>query len=251
MFGRTKARDRGRGHGGAQWTPAMLGSKRVRDFDAESSHVTKDGSDLISAIANSVPGATDTLAQATGAYQPTWVDAAQNGRPVIRFAGGHMLATSTALAVTTFTIVAVWKQSVGGMLYEHSVNVNANNGHYLYGPGGNTIIVNRGGTVSAYTRATLADSTWRVTTHDYGGANATHGLRLNGVAASLTNGTTGDPGAASTSQTLYVGGRSGAPPLVPMTGDLARLILCTPQLTAAEITMLERYCGRLYGIAVA
>lgn len=247
ILGRTRSRSRDRGHGTVpQFLPwqvsGLLGMFRG-DLGIPGA--------AVSAWANQAPGQSWTLAQATGTAQPAY--SATGGplsRPCVTFDGGDGLASSAQVELATFSILAVWKQSVAGMLYEHSANANVNAGCYLYGPGGNTIVVTRGGgpTMSSYTRATLGDDTWRITTHDYGGTHATHTLRFNGVAQAPTSITANDPGTGAATATLYVGARGAASS--HMTGRIAELLVYTPVLSTTDRARVEAYLSRRYGIAL-
>lgn len=223
---------------GAQWNPLLLPGLKVWLEDSAT------------APANAVTSWTDRsgnsnhATQSTGTAKPTYNATGKNGRPTLSFDGGDFLQTP-AIALTTFTFVVVWKSSSGGIIYEHGSNANTA-GCYLHAPGGNTIAASRSSSVSAYTRATLADDTWRLTTHSCDGTHAGHTLRINGALQSLSSAVGNAPGTSSLSDVLNIGARNGASLFT--TGSIALLVVCTPVLSAANVTLLEAYANGRFAV---
>ena len=191
-------------------------------------------------------------AQGTAAQQPLWTDGALNDQPGVYFDATRILATP-AFALSTFTVFLVFRASNAGLVYEHSPDVNANDGSWVYTTTGSTIAVRRGATISGknLTANWGADSVNRIVRHQFDGTHAGHKLFINGTDQTLTDTVVGNPGTgASSLQQLFVGARSGV--VAPLNGYIMELIVYSPQLTDADAQSLERnYLSPRYGIAVA
>lgn len=75
-------------------------------YVADTEYVTKDGSDYVSQW-NDISGNSRHLTQATGSYQPLWVDDLQNGHPGIRFGTNDTMQKSftRSLPQTHYVVV--------------------------------------------------------------------------------------------------------------------------------------------------
>jgi hypothetical protein len=218
----------------------------------DSANVVLSGGKIITQADGSGQGRAGSVALASA---PTWVaDGGLNGRPSARYAGGQFLATP-AFSLSTHTVFMVGAFSgAAGMLWEHSVNANFNDGHWLYASSGSTMMVQRGGTYSDKNRALnwANDGVVRAIRLEFDGTHAGNKLFANGAELALTNGTNvGNPGTGATSaQVLYIGSRAGTTAFV--TGDIFDFFGFSPKLTAAQAQEVERlYIAPYFGLAVA
>lgn len=171
-----------------------------------------------------------------------------NGMRAIQLDGVDDYYVGTAWQLTGFVAVVVFKASNSGLVYEHSPNVVSNNGSYLYTDIGQTMVVSKPPLYSAknLTAGWGSDSTWRIVSHHHNGStHASHGLRINGVAASLTNGDAADTPRTVTDD-YFIGSRSGA--VVPMAGYFFAFVVL-PSYDAAAMARIEAYYATRTGIA--
>jgi hypothetical protein len=189
-------------------------------------------------------------ATAAGAARPTYKTNVVGGRPGLLYAqsAGSRLDTP-AVGIATFTIALVVKLTTdAGILIEQSPG-HPNSGFYLFGDVGDTLHVEKSGTISdkEYT------STWaygtnalKLVTWEFDGTHAGHTLRVDRAAVSLTNGgATNDPGTGTATDALHIGGRLGGS--LSCTGYFFEAVVCTPQLSAADRTLLEQYLHDRWG----
>lgn len=182
--------------------------------------------------------------QANGALQPVWRDAANgiNGKPAVYFAGDIMATANLTAGV--YTIFAVHKATVNGLIYERGVSVNTNDGEYLYTTVGYTIAVRR---TDGTAKISAWDHTpnWGVggntltTCHQFDGTHAGHTLRVNGSTLSLTSKGALDPGTVDATAALYIGARSGT--VAPITGFIAEIVYYDSVLSLADVLKVESY----------
>jgi hypothetical protein len=152
-----------------------------------------------------------------------------HGRRIITFNGTQSLITS-AVSLGTFTFVTVFAGTSAGMVYEKTGPRT-----WLYGNNSSTIVaVGTGQSAYSVTNpaAWCSDGTWRVIVHRMGGTNATQSLLFNGVAPTMTNGTTGNPGVGVVSSTITLMSR--AESSLFATGSIGRLLIYDRALTDDE-----------------
>jgi hypothetical protein len=193
------------------------------------------------------------LVQATGSKQPLLKTAILNGLPVIRFDGTDDALSCASFARGAFTMFVVLKTtSQANTTIEHSATSGSNAGFYFSSTGGaNFAMTGAGGSaLTAYdVGLILADSATRIITESADGTDA--GLRgwVNGHPC--TRGTSygnANPGAATVTDTLYVGGRGGTSRFT--NGDIAEIIIYGRVLARNERQAIEDYLARKYALAV-
>lgn len=188
--------------------------------------------------------------QGTTANKPTLQLAEKNGRNVVQFDGNDLLATVATVALSTFTVIAVFRSSVAGtaLLYEHGPAAGTDPGSYLNTSTGVTISVRRG-TVNTSWNLSLNwanDNVWRVGSHDYAGTHATHQLAVNGTVQSLTSVASNNPGTGTVTDTIYLGARTGL--TIPMTGQIAEFVVYSPALSVANRNSVESYLNAKWAV---
>lgn len=190
--------------------------------------------------------------QATGSKKPASVSSALSGKAIVRFGGDDGLIVAS-VPLSTFTIFAVFKASVNGMVYEHTADANANNGSYLYTDINNTSFVRRESSPSSGKNLSAnwgSDSTWRRVRQEHSGTHASHKLFIAGSEQSLTNGTsTNDPLSTTSTAALFIACRNQAS--VFLTGDIAELIVYSPVLSITNAALVDgpgKYLDTRWGV---
>lgn len=189
--------------------------------------------------------------QSTAAAKPTLKLGVMNGQPVIRFDGVDDWLATGNLSLTSFTIILVFKASAPtSIVYEHSPNVNTNDGNYMLATTAATVAVKRSGLMSAKNLSVNwgNDNIMRIARQNYEGTHASHTLSLNGTVQTLTDHTVNNPGTIAANTPLYLGARGGVSNYA--TCDFAEMIVYSPALSAEE-KRNERYCGSRYAITVS
>lgn len=117
------------------------------------STITKDGSDLISAISD-ISGSENHLTAASG-KEPTYVADAQNGLAVARFDGtDNCMVTPAMVLPTGITLfVAVKTTDAKAMFIEQTASATTNNGFFFLGEASSTWYVKRGASTHGCTGA--------------------------------------------------------------------------------------------------
>lgn len=195
------------------------------------------------------------LSQATAGNKPTLRNA--GGLAYLEFDGSNdFLSLGAALALTatdTFTIVAGVRKSADtadAIIAEFSANADTTAGTFaLHGPysASNTYRFTTGGTTSVNADASgFAAPVSSVVTGIADISTDTALLRVNGVQVGTS---AGDQGTGNfTSQTLYVGARSGG--TLPFAGNLYGLFGINRVLTAAELRQVEAYMASRTGVVL-
>jgi hypothetical protein len=104
-------------------------------------------------------------------------------------------------------------------------------------------------TPSVYYDGSGAHSTWKVYGHTHATSAAKHNLRVNGVAASITDYTN----TVSTGGLFTVGGyNTNSTPTVAnfLSADVHEIVIVTGTLTSAQRAKLETYMGRRVGLSI-
>lgn len=170
-----------------------------------------------------------------------------NGMRSVQLDGVDDYYVCTSFALQSYAIVTVFKATANGLVFEHSVDANANDGCYLYTTTGQSILHNRGGVTSKDRAADWGiGGTWRIATLRHDAIDdAGFRLRVNGADQSMTN-TALAGGVTSTTKDLFLGARSGA--VAPLAGHLFALCVIAPY-DAAAMARVEAYYATRTGIA--
>jgi hypothetical protein len=220
---------------------------------ADISSITKDGSDLVSQW-NDKSGNAKHAVQATGANQPTYSASGFNGRPCIDWGNGAVvarsMATTSSITLGTYTSVAVVRGDVsGGYLWTHVTD--SANGSYVFQRNHSSRVIRAAGTsakaVLSVPSTWLADGAKRIVTVTFGGLQASHLFRLDGVNQQTVDTTIGNPGTATVSGTFFVGNNQ--IPGSPFRGVIAELIIFDRALSDGEIVQVERYLAKKWGLS--
>tara|TARA_B100001939_G_scaffold348043_1_gene372144 strand:+ start:28710 stop:29519 length:810 start_codon:yes stop_codon:yes gene_type:complete len=185
-------------------------------------------------------------------------DSSMNGRPSVVFSAGGMEYLNLTLGDQVTYFVAL-RHSLSGVhvITEHGEDTNSTNagGMYLASGNTNTSAFRRGpGTFGTTMSTRDADANWATTnealyvTVQYGGADASHIVRINGVQPSLLAVFTNNP-TGSVTASFYFGGRPR--PIVPgeflyMEGAIAEILVYDRALTLDEIQNVENYLSKRY-----
>lgn len=191
-------------------------------------------------------------ATATGTLRPRVSPGALNGRTALTFNGSNRMVTP-AFPAESFAAFAVWKNTATwGLVYEHSPNVNLNNGFYLAANNLCSVFVRRaggtgGGSGKALTAGWGADNVARATTQQWS-VSAGHALTTNNTVRTLTASQDCVDNRPATVggvvQPLYVGGRSDGNSM--LTGVIAEILIYSRTLTAGELATVQAYLGKKY-----
>lgn len=186
--------------------------------------------------------------QATGSAQPTLQrNVGVRGSVHYETDDGMQIAN---LPLGVFTIYCVFRASVNGLLYEHSADINANNGTVVYTSTGATLAAKK---AAGFSQKDLSvdwglGNVWRVFVHTMDGTHAGHTIHLSGAVQTLIDGTnTGNPGTAVVTDTFNIGSRNAASLFI--TGDVARLLIYGQAHDVGVRRTIEGQLGRHYGIA--
>jgi hypothetical protein len=218
---------------------------------ADSSTVTLNGT-TVSSWANKGTG--PALAQGIAGAQPTYTTAGVNGRNVLTFDGGDVLAATATYSTLTTTVLAVVRENsaVGfSGIFSFHASTGSDNGNanaVLLETSGNDFFLRleRNLPRADYSGAGLLP----LSVVSASGSSSGLVLRTNGVTRqNQTGNTTG-----GTSTGILIGGRflSGA----VSASFRANMTLCemlhyTAALSDADIARIERYLGQKWGITVA
>lgn len=224
----------------------------VNWFDAaDESTVTLNGT-TVSSWANKSTG--PAVTQGTAGSQPTYTTAGVNGRNVLTFDGGDLMTATASYTITTGTMFVVVRENSGvdfsGIfnLRPASGNDQTNTDALFFDFSSSTSLarVNRGTQAASKTGSGLLGL--GVVTGFVTGTSI--GIRVDGESTSknTVSATTG------TSSGIIIGGRfqSGS----VSNSFRANMTLCevlhyTAALSVSEMSSVERYLGRKWGVAVA
>jgi hypothetical protein len=218
---------------------------------SDSATVTLNGT-TVSSWANKSIG--PALAQTTAGAQPTYTTAGINGRNVLTFDGGDVMTATASYSTETGTVFVVVRENAAvtssGFVSFHpatgSEQDSTNSLYYDFGNDANLARWQRGNQVRALTGAGLLPVSVLA-----GVAESTNmELRVDGVVVSSS----GTGASTGTSTGILVGGRFQGG--VVSNSFRANMTLCeilhyTAALSVSEISAVERYLGRKWGVAVA
>lgn len=178
--------------------------------------------------------------QATGANQPTFRIAVQNGLGIIRFDGINDLLSSAAMSLAQ-PCTTYWVASRTGNTTAYNVGLTQATEAIAFG------FKNEANLWYAYTNPALttqaaADSAFHIMTCNYNGASST--MRVDGTAAAVAL----DAGDVS-NDTFHIGATSAAG--APLAGDIGEILVYTGAHTAAQITSVEQHLSAKWAITLA
>jgi hypothetical protein len=182
--------------------------------------------------------------QATVANQPSR-STTQNSKKTLNFDGTNdTLVVSNFIGNSEMSIFVV--SNCGNTLFiEHSVNVNTNNGFYLYGAGGGMFAINRN---SVITYNALTD--WL--TGGYSIATGTNSIGTdlltfkNGTQQSPSSSNLVSISASNTTASLYIGSRAASG--IWTSGPIAEILIYNRKVSNAERNSIHTYLGLKWGI---
>ncbi|WP_437759495.1 LamG-like jellyroll fold domain-containing protein [Sorangium sp. So ce1389] len=193
-------------------------------------------------------GSGNTATQGSGTAQPTWVDAALNGRPVVRFDGSTSfinIPIGSAAAPRTYVFAFSSSRSTSNRVFDHATTTYPMFGFYF---DGSRQLYLGGATNYRYfaTSPKPGDGSPHVCVLTITGtaqsdiANAT--LHIDGSAlAGSAPVTTSSP--VATVSTMQLGGSTNR-----FLGDIAELVMYGRALSSDERAQVEAYIKTRYGI---
>lgn len=182
----------------------------------------------------------------------TVVTSVLNGHSVVGFNGTTNIFTSSSVTLGAWTVFCVFKSTASGeaIVFEISNNTNTNQGGFLATSIISTISAtsSAGASNSAWnlTSNWANDSTWRYCTVVNDGTHAGHVLYINGILQTLSSGLSGASGTASFSAPVNIGARNGL--VIPMTGQIAELLIYSSALNSTDRGSVESYLKTKYGL---
>lgn len=196
-------------------------------------------------------GSGPDFTQATADKKPTFKTGIVSSLPVFRFDGGDCLASASTVGLSTFDVFAVFRATAIGMLYEHSADVNSNDGSFLYLNSAASPIATRRTTTSSKNTSSInwgsTDNTWHVVHQAFGGDHNVHKFWLDGAFPPQVTALSGPATSTSTvTTTLYVGCRGDASEF--FTGDLAALLIYTPHISSSDADKLKLQLRYQFGL---
>jgi hypothetical protein len=174
--------------------------------------------------------------QAIGNNQPAYTLAGRNGRNILTFDG-----TNDTLATASFTL------NQPSTVFA-AARAAANSSQIFDGFGSTRASINRrgAGQWTAFGGAELigsaADSNWSVLSANLNGASSV--LRVNGSQQA-----SGNAGTQNLTAGLSIGTYNGLN--TPLNGNIGEILLYSGTLTAAQISLVERYLAIKWGITIA
>ena len=203
---------------------------------------------------NDESGLNNHAAQATTGNQPIFVQAAQNGKPAVRFNGSTQYLTvphAANLNLTSLTAFVVYKVSNGSaMMVKRNSDASANYG-LLTGNAGNIQTLRfsaiSNGTSRDY-NSTLGAAGYQFACVTVDGDASTVNFTRSGVASGGNPQTLLTPLAANTAP-LYLGGQATSSGFnSPMNGDILEVILYNRVLPTNERQNVEAYLASKYAL---
>lgn len=190
---------------------------------------------------------------ATSGYYPTYVTSAVSGHPALAFNGTNQFMSCASVALSTFCILVFFMATgTAGIICEHSVNTNSNNGCFLYGTTSSAIGIRRTGVFDGKNLYGdwAVDGNWHSVIYTHSGGVIGHRISIDGFDATATANyaVSSNPDNTSTvTDTLYLMMRAGS--TLPLTGSLAEFAICSGPLTSAYRRAWFDYINSRYGTA--
>jgi hypothetical protein len=207
-------------------------------YEVTAATITLNGSNVSGWADKSGNGV--NASQGTGGNQPAYnaSSANFNGRGSIACAASKWLTTGS-LTMGPFTVVVVGLYS-GSAGYMYTFNAN---NQYLFGTINNSVNVTR----SAVSSGKNLSSNWstgsatpRTIIQRFNGTHASHGLRINGVNQTLSDGVgTSDPGSSTATGTMFI--NASASGTSASTGELGEILVYNRSLSDAECLQIETW----------
>jgi hypothetical protein len=225
------------GSGSSSFTPASLGASLLAWYKADAgTSSTVDGTAL--SAWNDQSGNGKNFAQATGANQPLYKAAIQNGLPVVRFDGSNdFMDAATVSASQPDTIWLVAKSAIGGGSGHNALDgISSRQAVYQDAAAGAFIAYFAGVTVPSAVA-------WGTTAFHYISAlfnGASSVLRSDGVQIS-----TGNPSSGALTG-LRVGGADGSG-TNQWNGDIGEIVIASGDQTA-QFSNMETYLKNRWGL---
>ena len=224
---------------GSAWDIELPTTGLIAWYDASDATTITKTSDLVSQW-NDKSGNGNHLLQSTGTNQPLWVDAEENGLPVIRFDGVDNFIRIVAYASGTLaqpnTYFVVMTQAGGVSHVSLDAGVTSSNRHAIFS--------NTSNYHSMYAGTTIADTTaisgFEQTTYLFNGASST--IRVNKSETKTGNaGTQGVDG-------LTLGSNQASTPTEFSATDIAEVIIYDADVSDANRTIIEDYLATKWGL---
>ena len=177
-----------------------------------------------------------------GGVDPLYKKSIQNGLPGILFNGtSDYMSVASLTMPPTMSMFTVSTSSNNTLFIEHSVNVNSNDGFYIYGVGSSAANVTRSGVSVQQSDANWSGTSCVLLAMTYDGSNLL-GYKNGSSAFSSTGSLSGN----TTTASLYVGARGGSS--LFMTGYIFEIILYSGLLTAGQQALVNDYLRRKWAI---
>lgn len=237
-------------------------------YEAVTGSITLDGTGTPSVREwRDLSSASNHFGMVTKALQPIWYAANPDfgGVSSVDFQAAHVLSSSANINLSTFTAVfLVQVKNTNSILYEHSVNVNAGGGSYVYTSTSDTIHVQRGaGTPNASGKDNAFGTTWAVDqpyptilVQQHNGTQRGQRLFVRNIDERMTNGANGtaDLGNAAYSDRIYLGARANAQPVVSpslqLSGSVVAMAFYTPALRIDQVYKVMRYFSNKFNVGM-
>lgn len=221
---------------------AELGAIHYWDFtDGRSVSGLADGDDITSVL--DLVGGLDLVPVSAG-KEPIWQPGMVGGKDAAYFDATAYLK-GTGLTLTDFAVMLIGQMcppQVNSIPYEFTTNASTGGMYLNANTSGMMVAVNSGGQ-SGYSTSTAwwGQTTPQMTIQRCDGTHAGHTFWVAGAERTLTplGGYTTDPGVASRTDDLYVGGRAGSS--LPIEGWIQQLALFDPIMVDDVRDQLEAY----------
>lgn len=197
---------------------------------------------------NDQSGNGHNLTQTTSGKRPQYLTSILNGLPVTRWAGGQCLQLASA-AVSTFTMLAVFRASNTGMLIEQSADASTNDGFAFYTGSSISFTVRKSATLSTRNAPINwgSQNLYAAVMWKYGGSHPQHDMFYFDAEGQAATATGNNPGTGTVTATLNVGARNNFGTF-PLIGDIAELVLYTPVIPMVDARGVLEYLRQKWDI---
>jgi hypothetical protein len=217
-------------------------------LDAEQIPIQANGSNLAAWSDNS--GANHPMGQATAAYQPNYVTAANglNGRAVVRFNGGEAMFTGAVATFSDYTAMIVYQFDAGSLTADRVVLAkydypNSKREWAMLYNGGNARLTTR----TSVDGAASQDVSYGSAAPPAGSYNLEVVRKKDTAAPLWRNGATIST-SGSAADTLYagnshmsLGGVNGTTPVSTLVGNIAEVVVYSRDINDGERIVLQNY----------
>lgn len=186
------------------------------------------------------------LTQSTGSKQPTYnaTDSQYNNKPSLTFTSGSAtVLTNSSFTWTTFTVFLVCKVTAAGYYFIRGTTPNLD---AYYSTGSPEMFCRRTGPLTSTKSFTVSQvsSTPKTYMATMDGTHAGHIFKANTSTVTTTDGSTGNPGSASSGSGVFRLFSDNSSDF--SSGTIAELIIYTPSISASDITTIENYLRSRY-----